>query len=198
MSFIHKLLSIRKPCLRRQRREIAEALWQAIVLQARHSYFYDQLGVSDSIDGRYNMICLHSFVVLRRLKQASPGNPEVQKLAQSLFDLSFKDMDRSLRQRGISDLKIGVRVKEMAKTLYGRIAAFEAALRDSQPGDLEPLAAAILRNIYSDLKPAEKLNRTADARSLALYLWQAIELADQQTIATITQARQFLFPKVQP
>jgi cytochrome b pre-mRNA-processing protein 3 len=55
----------------------------------------------------------------------------------------FADMDRALREIGVSDVVIGNRIKEMARGFYGRIAAYEAGLADPTT-----LSAALRRNVY--------------------------------------------------
>ena len=52
---------------RRQRRERAGALYLALLAQSRRLEFYGNLGVPDTVDGRFDMIALHMFMVLRRL-----------------------------------------------------------------------------------------------------------------------------------
>ena len=91
--------------------DAALALYRAIVAQSRHPHFYAELGIADTPRGRFMAISLHMALVLRRLKQA----PEASALAQKLFDSFFRDMDRSLREMGISDLAIGKRVGETFK-----------------------------------------------------------------------------------
>ena len=41
--------------------------YEAIVAAARHSVFYADWGVPDTLDGRFDMIALHTFLVLDRL-----------------------------------------------------------------------------------------------------------------------------------
>lgn len=48
----------------------AARLYDAIVTQARRPAFYAAGGVPDSIDGRFEMIALHGYLVLRRLRGA--------------------------------------------------------------------------------------------------------------------------------
>ena len=116
-------------------------LYAGLVAQARAPAFYQALGVPDSLDGRYEMVALHVILALRRLKRDGAASAA---LAQALFDHMFADMDRSLREVGVGDLSVGKRVKEMARGLYGRIAAYEAGLADSD----DALAAALARNVY--------------------------------------------------
>ncbi len=124
-------------------RDSAVALYDIIVAQSRKPEFYVHCGVPDTVDGRFDMIVLHAFVVLRRLKDRH------RDIAQALLEAIFDDMDRSLREMGAGDLGVGRRVKTMAKALYGRIAAYEGALG----GDGAALAAALRRNLYGTVDP---------------------------------------------
>src|SRR5512135_2803202 len=102
----------------------ATRLYDAIVSQARRPEFYEGGGVPDSIDGRFELIVLHAYLVLRRLRAAGgAGEP----LAQALVDVLFADLDASLREMGAGDLGVGKRVKRMATAFYGRIGAYEAS-----------------------------------------------------------------------
>jgi cytochrome b pre-mRNA-processing protein 3 len=138
-------------------RRRAEELYAAVVAQARRPEFYARLGVPDSLDGRFELIALHMFLALRRLKaegEAASG--------QALVDRFVQDMDASLREMGAGDLGVGRRVKAMAQGLYGRIAAYEEGL--AQPDD--QLEAALRRNLYGTAPepgPAEAVLRVVAA-----------------------------------
>src|SRR5262249_7437053 len=75
----------------------ARALYARVVEQARLADFYRDAGVPDTLDGRFDMIVLHAFLVLHRLKQEGQAQGPV---GQALFDLMFADMDASLRELG--------------------------------------------------------------------------------------------------
>ncbi|WP_158047065.1 ubiquinol-cytochrome C chaperone family protein [Skermanella pratensis] len=128
----------------RRKRPEAEALdlYEAIVAQARRPEFYAGSGVPDTIDGRFEMIALHAFLVMRRLKGQGQAASAV---SQELFDTLIADMDRSLREIGIGDLSVPKHIKNMAKGLYGRIVSYEKGL--AEPGDAA-LHAALDRNLY--------------------------------------------------
>jgi cytochrome b pre-mRNA-processing protein 3 len=110
---------------RRQAADAARALYERAVAQARQPGFYTALGVPDSLDGRFDLVAVHVFLLLYRLKRERAA---AAPLAQCLFDVMFDDMDESLRELGVGDLGVGWRVKAMAKALYGRLAAYEAGL----------------------------------------------------------------------
>lgn len=126
----------------------AAILYRAIVEQARQPVFYAAWGVPDTLDGRFELIALHMFFVLHRLKI---DDPAAQQLSQELFDTMFGDMDRSLREMGVADIGVGRRVRAMAEGLYGRMAAYESGLA----ADDSVLAAALRRNLYGTLRDAE-------------------------------------------
>jgi cytochrome b pre-mRNA-processing protein 3 len=122
----------------------ARDLYAAAVIQARREEFYRSLGVPDSVDGRFDLLALHVFLLLHRLGKS--GRP-AKTLSQAVFDLMFADMDANLREMGVSDLAVGGRVKTMAQAFYGRIAAYEPGLAPDG-GDPAALKEALLRNLY--------------------------------------------------
>ena len=134
---------------RREHVRTAERLYARIVTQARTPAFYLDLGVPDTLDGRFEMVALHAFLVIRRL---SGGSDPAAQVAQALFDAMFADMDRSLREMGVGDLGVGRRVKKMASAFLGRSAAYEAGLAPGEDG----LAAALRRNVYGTVSASEK------------------------------------------
>ena len=135
----------------REKRE--KRLYGAIVAAARHVRFYEDMAVADTIDGRFDMIVLHLFLVLNRLK--SEG---VEDIRQRLTDEFFADMDRSLRELGVSDVAVGKKVRRIAESYYGRVTAYDKALA-AGPGVLEE---AISRNIYPDGASGESTRAMTD------------------------------------
>jgi len=149
-------------------RRAAESLYSGAVAQARLADFYGESGVPDTVDGRFDMIVLHVFLVLHRLKD---GDGRAADTAQALFDAMFADMDRGLREMGAGDLGVGRRVKLMAKAFYGRVAAYERGLAEGR----EALAAAVLRNIFRG-DPA----KGAAASRLATYMYSQVTALERQ------------------
>ncbi len=122
-----------------RRPDPGQALYEVIVAAARQPRFYADMGVPDSVDGRFDMITLHMFLVLDRLNDAS-----LEATRQTLTDVFFRDMDRSLREMGVGDLSVGKKVRKMAEAFYGRLLAYRKAAGQGE----EDLAAALARNIY--------------------------------------------------
>lgn len=129
-------------------RDAAEALYAATSAQARRPEPFSELGVPDSLDGRFDALCLHMFLVVRRL---SRDGQRGAGLARGLYDSMFADMDRTLREMGVGDLGIGKRVTQMAEGLLGRIKAYGDALDAGQ----EQLLAAIGRNLFAGSPAAD-------------------------------------------
>lgn len=135
--------------LRRRRFERAGyELYCAAVAAARQPWFYRDLGVPDTLDGRFDLVGLHAFLVIRRLSALPPPGPDV---SQALFDAMFSDMDINLREMGVSDLSVGKRVKAMWEAFHGRSAAYESALAAN---DDAALAEALIRNVWRGAAPA--------------------------------------------
>jgi cytochrome b pre-mRNA-processing protein 3 len=154
--------------------DAAHALYGTAVARAREPMFYADLGVPDTLEGRFEMISLHVYLLLRRLKAAR--DVAADGVAQTLFDLMFADMDRNLREMGAGDLGVGRRVKAMAQAFYGRVSAYDEGLE----ADDVALSAAIARNVYAGADGADK-----GAAVLAQYLRaaeQALAAADASAL----------------
>jgi cytochrome b pre-mRNA-processing protein 3 len=149
---------------RKKRDETISTLYGAIVAQARDPAFYRDHGVGDTVTGRFELVCLHVFLLLHRLKE----EPEDRRqLGQDLFDLFFLDLDRGLRELGVGDTKVPKRIKEMGQAFYGRVKAYDEALAGRQS---DALGRAIARNVLGD--------EQADAMPMAAYMRAAVaELA---------------------
>ena len=132
---------------RRDNRNSVARIYVRLVDQARRPEFFQQLGVPDTVIGRFNAIALHAFLLLHRPKGEST---RADLFAQALFDHMFADMDRNLRELGVGDLSVGKKVKSLAKSFYGRTVAYERGLEAAADGDLE---ASLLRNLYDGADP---------------------------------------------
>lgn len=115
-------------------------LYSVAVAAARDPYLYVTLGVPDTLDGRFDAVALHVYLVIRRLNMSpAPG----ADLAQAVFDAMFADMDVNLREMGVSDMSVGKRNRAMWEAFHGRSAAYAEAWEDG-----EKLATAIARNVW--------------------------------------------------
>lgn len=165
--------------------DAAERAYRRVVEQARHPGFFLDGGVPDTVDGRFELICLHAFLYLYRLKRE---NPRAAPFGQRFFDAMFADFDRSLREMGVGDLSVGREVRRMAEAFYGRIAAYEKGLAGAD-ADLEP---ALARNLFGTA-PA------SDARLAAMAAYmrrEAAQLDRQQADALLAGEVAFGNPPV--
>ena len=128
----------------------ANRLYAAITERGRAPIFFAELGVPDTIDGRFDLLVLHAWMVLDRLRELG-----MKDVSQSLVDTLFVGFEDSLRDLGVGDIGIGHRVKKMANAFYGRLAAYDAA--DGKAA----LTEALVRNVYR--------GRRGDAETLATY-----------------------------
>ncbi len=148
-------------------------LYGAIVAQARLPAFYADMGVADTVDGRFEMVVLHTQLVVRRLLAASA---ETAPVGQEVFDLFCSDMDRSLREMGVGDMAVPKRMKKMGEAYYGRAGAYEEPIAGKNRA---ALAEALRRNVYPDGDERE------DALRLAAYAIAAAEALAVQAPAEI-------------
>ncbi len=125
-------------------------LYNAAVKGARDPTYYTALGVPDTLDGRFDLVGVHVFLLIERLRAAPAPGPAV---AQSVFDAMFADMDFNLREMGVGDMSVSKRMKEMWEAFHGRASAYTAALAADPgvlPGELE---TALDRNVWRGAAP---------------------------------------------
>ncbi|KAA9361268.1 ubiquinol-cytochrome C chaperone family protein [Ochrobactrum sp. Sa2BUA5] len=121
-------------------------VYETIVAAARQKRFYAQFQVPDTPLGRYEMLSVHIFISLHRMKGE---NSVLMPLAQDIADEFFKDVDHSLRELGIGDQGVPKRMKKLARMFYGRVSSYGTAL---DADDKKALATALTRNIRPDLE----------------------------------------------
>lgn len=163
---------------RKLSREAADVAYRSIVEQARQPIFFTDYRVPDTFDGRFELICLHAFLYLHRLKAE---RPQANQLSQSFFDRMFADFDRSLREMGVGDLSVGKHVKRMASAFYGRIVAYEAGLA----GDDVTLDAALARNVFGTVRGPD----SALAGALTAYVRRVVRGLCGQSAADLLAGR---------
>ena len=155
----------------------AETLYHQILQASRSVTLYQDYGVEDSIDGRFDALCLMQSVVMRRLKARSDA---LTALSQDLFDAMFADMDLTLREMGVGDMGVGKRVKLMSEAFMGRLTAYDAGLTAYEAGEGDAqLVAAIERNLFRD---GMVKGRAADLTAAIITLSSAISALDEARI----------------
>ena len=127
---------------RKARKEAAIRLYDMAVAQSRAPEFYARMGVADTIDGRFDLLTLHIYLIMDRLYALGP---EGRTLAQTLFDRMFHMVDLSLREMGFGDLGIPKHMKKMMKAFNGRAHSYHAALA---AGNDDAMQLAVTRNVY--------------------------------------------------
>src|SRR5262249_51455750 len=149
------------------------------------------LGVPDTLDGRFDMVGLHVFLVIRRLGALPEPGPA---MGQAVFDAVFSDMDVNLREVGVGDLSVGRKDRAMWEAFHGRSAAYQAAL---SAGDATALAAALVRNVWRgaavpDVSGPGADRRGADAVLAEIVMAQDAALAGQGLDSFLAGSVRFL------
>ena len=132
----------------RHREPAGERLYELAVRQARDPAFYTRLKVADRIDARFELYTLHVLLLVMRLREEGEHGGEI---AQSLFDVYVSALDHALRELGVGDISVGKKMRKLGEAMYGRMTAWEPALRAA---DAPALAASLSRNIYESDDPA--------------------------------------------
>jgi cytochrome b pre-mRNA-processing protein 3 len=151
----------------------AELAYRRVVDHVRQPGFFTDCGIPDTVDGRFELICVHAFLYLHRLKRERPGSAP---LGQRFFDVMFVDFDRALREMGTGDLSVSREIRQMAQAFYGRVAAYEEGLAAADP----VLRSALARNLFGTAPASE-----TQLAAMAAYLRRETARLDRQATAEL-------------
>ncbi|ALJ15990.1 ubiquinol-cytochrome C chaperone family protein [Sphingopyxis macrogoltabida] len=126
-------------------REARRPLWNAVVATARQPHWYEEGGVPDTLDGRFDMVSLILALVLHRIDE----DPDAVRAGVELTELFVSDMDGQMRQIGFGDMVVGKQIGRMVGALGGRLGAYKAADGSGE------LRAALVRNLWRGDAPGE-------------------------------------------
>lgn len=101
-----------------------------------------RLGMADEFPLRFDVMVLLVAGVLHRLRQQSG----LEELAQILWEMTFEGFEESLRNRGVTDIRMAARMRKLLMEATGRRNVYLAAW-DGQ--DQTALQSAIARNILN-------------------------------------------------
>ncbi|WP_417483843.1 ubiquinol-cytochrome C chaperone family protein [Maricaulis salignorans] len=152
----------------RPEKAIGKALYLALVQAARQPALYGEAGVPDTLEGRLELILLHTALAIRILRR--DGGEAGRAVSQIAFDTMFEDFDIAMRELGVGDSGVGKKVRFMAEGFYGRSQSYASALDDADPAALE---LALSRNLLA----ADSVDPRAAA--LARYVRTVVAALDE-------------------
>ena len=121
---------------------------------SRCKSIYKKLDVPDTFDGRFDLLILFTIIVVYHLSQL---NSKGKTLAQNLFDHLFQDLDYTLREMGLGDAGVSIKIKKLVSAYMGRQKAYCDSFKNN---NLNKLIEHIENNVYRNGK-AKKSNITA-------------------------------------
>lgn len=126
-------------------------LYRSIVAEARQPVWYADMGVPDTLDGRFDMIAAVLSLALMRIDAMGD---EGREAGARLTEVFIDDMDGQLREIGVGDVIVGKHVGNMMAAMGGRLSVYREAI-----GNPAALEEALVRNLWrgepgAEAKPA--------------------------------------------
>ena len=154
---------------RRSTAQISRALYGSSVSAARAPALYATPKVPDTLEGRFEMVVLHTFLVMNRLTGAGEaGNAVARALAEAMIE----QLDDDYRELGVSDIRVPKKIRAAAAAAYGRFEVYRAAVANRETS---ALAAALLKNVYDS-----EQSRQPEAERLAGHALACVEALSAQ------------------
>ncbi|WP_185829121.1 ubiquinol-cytochrome C chaperone family protein [Sphingomonas ginkgonis] len=151
---------------------VARPLYNAVVERAREPDWYRDLGVPDTIDGRFAMLATIQALTTLRLEQ---GEDEARRSSVALTECFIENMDVEMRQLGISDPGISKKVGKLVGSLgnrvgeWRRVAAGEASW-----------TAATHRSVYREVEVEGSVAALMEQRLRAF--WAALQRTSDEAL----------------
>ena len=123
----------------------ADALYAAVVAEARRPHWYREAGVADTMDGRFAVLATLLALADLRLER---GGDEARELGPRLAECFIADMDAQMREAGFGDPTLGKQVRKLVGSLAGRVDRWRRAVEA-----LEPWEEAARLSLYRDSVP---------------------------------------------
>lgn len=143
------------------------ALFDAAVAEARQRQWYADLGVPDTIDGRFEILAAVVALVSIRLERAAGG----REASAALTERFIEAMDAEHRQIGLGDPTLGKVVRKLVARLARQTGLWRSTV--DMDGDWRASAAASIESGNADelaerLKSLwSRLEQTSDAQLAA-------------------------------
>ena len=147
-------------------------IYKRILKSSYDKFFYVDLKVPDTIDGRFDIIILHIFVFIKIFKES--GVKE-KNFTQKLFDIFMIEVESSYRELGISDQSFGKKMKIVIESFYGRTRMYDQYFYDE-----EKFCECLQRNIWSNNKEMKK-----ESKKLYHFVYQKVNKYNGKTLESI-------------
>lgn len=107
----------------------ARRIYAKVMAQSRQTAFYGQARMSDTYDGRIDVLTLHIAAILTALNTHGENG---EKLGQALFDEMKDDFEIALREEALSDAGVKKRITPMISLFYDRVKAYAKVLHGGE------------------------------------------------------------------
>lgn len=143
------MISFSNPFKVRRDANAAHSLYTATIEAARDPWLFNDCGVPDTAEGRFETLTLMAFIVLNRLKDID----DAETVNQAYFDIMFEDIEANLREMGVGEATIAKRVKKLASSFYGRLKTYDSAITSDDPAQWPQ---TIKRYFYDDINVSDQ------------------------------------------
>jgi len=151
-----------------------EALYKKLLVQSYNDWFFKDLEVKNDINGRFEIIILHIFIIFNSLDQK---NNENKLFKQNLLETFIDELESTYRELGISDNTFSKKMKIAAKSMYGRLSVYSDTINDKKSFE-----EALLRNIW----PLDK-ELTIKVHKLSEYVYKKIHKFNNKSYKEIIE-----------
>ena len=131
-----------------------EILYKRILIKTYNNWFYQKLKISEDINGRFEIIVLHIFIIFHCLNNTDKKNSFFKK---NLLETFIDELETTYREIGISDNTFSKKMKIAAQSIYGRLDVYSQTIEN-----IDLFNESLQRNIWpledQDINKVNELN----------------------------------------
>ena len=149
-------------------------LYKRILKSSYERHFYEKIMIPDTLDGRFDLIILHIFIIIKIFKNSSEQN---KNFTQKLFDIFMLEVESSYREMGISDQSFSKKMKVVIESFYGRTKMYDLNFENKSE-----FLNCLVRNIWS-----EDVSKEIFAEELYGFVIQKVNKYNNKSIGEILE-----------
>tara|TARA_Y100001970_G_C14133701_1_gene803125 strand:- start:354 stop:896 length:543 start_codon:yes stop_codon:yes gene_type:complete len=149
-------------------------LYKRILKSSYERHFYEKIMIPDTLDGRFDLIILHIFIIIKIFKNSSEQN---KNFTQKLFDIFMIEVESSYREMGISDQSFSKKMKVVIESFYGRTKMYDLNFENKSE-----FLNCLVRNIWS-----EDVSKEIFAEELYGFVIQKVNKYNNKSIGEILE-----------
>ncbi|GJM01252.1 MAG: hypothetical protein DHS20C07_29310 [Methyloligella sp.] len=147
---------------RAEKRQNAKNLFLLASEQSLHPHFYHAYQVTDSVLGRYEMLCIHICLVLERLRHED----NEKQISELLTEILVEELELHYKEAAPKDASETEKINKLIAGFYERSADYQKGLR---LGKKQKIMKALSHHIFQSMNSGDERSNDLSNYMIAVH-----------------------------